>query len=1152
MAFLSTVVGHCWSAKGNHASALLHRAANRLQSTTAILSHKSSKSQSPLIATNINGVASPSAKLSAQCAEPFKNDNHEASANFINTFHSALSLSAPVYTKSIVIEKAAKGGHDHHHYHGRNTRVKKEHQLFKVQAEMLIDSTRATRLLNNSPRLKSAIGTGKAANVIVGDNCVILQAEASAPRVADARRLARMRLANQLYGLLKRPAEFMPGASRRKLKEDADFVVPIETIDESVRKGLQRQLDQVDLSCSGLQDGEEPQPSSSGILLSHEQPFFSSTNDTQAAMSSARRAFSLKNYKKDNLQASTQLPIGGITDEILQSITNNDVTIIAAGTGSGKTTQVPQLILDHCTATVLDTGVALPTRVLVTQPRRIAAISIAKRVADEREQRLGAQVGYSVRFESVHPKNDESVLFCTGGVLLRMLQRPQAIRGITHIILDEVHERDVDTDVLLLLCRRLIKTHGIRLVLMSATMDAAKLVEYFSKAGLSVGPVLSVDKGNPFPIEERYLEDLLLLGGAGATKDEATQKYVEQETTDLAAKAARSEDNPLAISETIKDVPEEFVISLLDQLRNTKSSVLVFMPGWDEIVRLQRSLLAKKWPGVRVHAIHSTVPPADMDAMFTQYDGCKIIVATNIAESSITIPDVTHVIDSGRQKCMWHDSRAGLSRLLPCWASRANMRQRRGRTGRCAPGSYWCLLSKKRVDSLPAHTPPELTRLDLQDVCLNLAAITNDPSQCSAILADALDAPPPSDVHSAIDQLVRIGAYSRSEDGDGNSGMTLTPFGRMLARLPLSPRQSRLLLVSAMLGCWEPTCTTVASVGQRPFLPARLPEERREHEQLVRTALARFGGGNTTSMMQYYTDSDSLALHSILLNNISWPARLHQTNISRVHRIRQNLSTLVLRSLFNNSSAASSSPAASEDGRGESNDAVRKWNRNGNDPTLFRFLLAWAAYPRIAHPAYHRKGDFRKHVYRIAATNSLDGEKVDEDDSDGFFTAQTVLGTAISDSTSAKWLVYSELLDVGVTLIIDATAIDPLHLALIADRLTVISSDPPEDGNGGAEREEVGNEERGTIIECDDLLRLQFRSAEEVDLVMRMRSLWSSMLPALLHHHIRPSQQHGYQHHPGDDKRKMLKGELQKAEDILLDFLNSCTDHRRRVRILSS
>ena len=223
-----------------------------------------------------------------------------------------------------------------------------------------------------------------------------------------------------------------------------------------------------------------------------------------------RREFRLR----EELTYNKTLPISRIASQLLESINTNEVSIITAGTGSGKTTQVPQMILDNFE------GVQ---RILVTQPRRIAAISIAKRVAAERKQRIGQQVGFSVRFEAVHPREAMSVTYCTSGLLLRMLHREEALKNVSHIILDEVHERDVDTDLLLMLCRKLVKTHGIRLILMSATMDAAKFVEYFSS--LQVGPLLDVDNGNPFPIEEQFLEDLVTPEGL----TEGIKPYYDQE-----------------------------------------------------------------------------------------------------------------------------------------------------------------------------------------------------------------------------------------------------------------------------------------------------------------------------------------------------------------------------------------------------------------------------------------------------------------------------------------------------------------------------------------------------------------------------------------------------------------------------------------------
>lgn len=646
------------------------------------------------------------------------------------------------------------------------------------------------------------------------------------------------------------------------------------------------------------------------------------------------------------------LPISEVAADILRSICDHDVTIVAAGTGSGKTTQVPSLILDNLDDNNDNGQNGGSKKVIITQPRRLAAISIARRVAQERKELgVGGQVGYAVRFDTQAPKHPtEKILFCTGGMLTRFLAHADILSsslssstsnndqrgggllsGVTHLVLDEVHERDIDTDIALLVAKQLMRHCGIRLILMSATMDGSKVAEWYARDGFSVGPVISVrEAGGLYPITEAYLDDLDIPrnGSLGPDAEDylkhlldhsddsptKTDKNIpfgiaQDPDDDDAETSANPDPNPNAsnnnadrdamlIDKGVPSIPPALIAHLLakivmqERARETgkpnsahkiKPCVLVFLPGWEDIQAVSKGLLQESHVlrQAAIHCLHSQVTPQQMEEA---YGPCppqapiKVILATNIAESSVTIPDVTHVIDGARQKSDWSGcggigSTSGMrvKQLLPSWASQANMRQRRGRVGRCSPGTYWCLLPRRHVLGLPEHMPPEIMRAPLASTVLSVIALgqgrsgslllqdaslsssraeqvnntwnhedednlnfgrvnrkKNQPGSTGLSVADVLgrclDGPPPQRIHEALEHLEHLGAISSTANHPKGSlaiRERLTPLGSAISRFPDLPHMNRFVLVAGMLGVWAPAASVIACVDERIFLPAK-------------------------------------------------------------------------------------------------------------------------------------------------------------------------------------------------------------------------------------------------------------------------------------------------------------------------------------------
>lgn len=609
----------------------------------------------------------------------------------------------------------------------------------------------------------------------------------------DARIIARRDLAERLYRVLANPLDYVRERSKSLDSEDSfTSFTPI-----SLSTGLRNELQ----AASGWFND------SAVFQFSPEDEAESASRDrNEAAWQKPRLRFTfLPDSAIDQLappmRETARLPITRLFHGLIKSINRNNITVLSAATGSGKTTQLPQYILDAYAQ--IKGSFDRPPSVLVTQPRRIAAKSVAQRVAEERERMqegLGRAVGYSVRFDSKAPSNvtDGSILFCTAGILLRRLQREPDLGTVTHLILDEVHERDVFTDILLLVVRKmLLRRPDLRVILMSATMDADKFVHYFRAAGYSVGTVLDIE-GTNHPVEEFFLQDIIATTGVRITSlSLPTQAFVSADARQLAVEQDEGCKSIIIGERDLQEIPFDLMAELIEDIveGQPEGAILVFLPGWDEITELHQILTSRFDPSqVEFHLLHSTAPAGSADAAFRLAPPGvrKIILATNIAESSVTIADVVYVLDSGKQKVMHYDQRLRMNVLEPCWISKANFRQRLGRAGRCRPGKYFGFYERQRVERLPEQTLPELLRLGLDDVCLNLKAMGFTESSVR-LLATAIDPPERSAIRAALTRLKCIGAIDEDE--------LLTPLGRVLANIPINPGMARSPPIQVTLIC---------------------------------------------------------------------------------------------------------------------------------------------------------------------------------------------------------------------------------------------------------------------------------------------------------------------------------------------------------------
>ncbi|GFR02577.1 ATP-dependent RNA helicase TDRD9 [Trichonephila clavata] len=495
------------------------------------------------------------------------------------------------------------------------------------------------------------------------------------------------------------------------------------------------------------------------------------------------------------------LAITSYREEILQLLEINPVVIIQGPTGCGKTTQVPQYILDYYQSKGSYCNIA------VTQPRKIAAMSIARRVCQERKWQLGSIVGYQVAIDS-RISSDTRLNYMTTGVLLEKLVNSKRMDMYTHVIIDEVHERNQEVDFALLLVKKFLKINSqrVKVILMSATFDSSEFAQYFSSPSHgNPAPVLEV-MGKSKDVTEHYLLELKTL----------LKRIPEFDMSDPHIDSCLYDGvlNLMCVFDRIEKVEQR--IPADKDYAPSRGAVLIFLPGLEEICELSNKLQAASvnknfW----IIPLHSSITMEEQTKVFRSAppDMRKVILSTNIAESSITVPDVKYVIDFCLTKSLITDPMSNYTCLQLEWASKANCIQRKGRAGRVDIGKVYRMVPLQFYHRLPEYSIPEMKRCPLTKTILQVKKLNVCEPQ--DMLAYALDPPDLSDIGYAILQLKEALALTVKKNNPFDGDLTF--IGRVMAHLPLDVKLSKLIIFGYVFHCLEECIIIAASLSLQSF-----------------------------------------------------------------------------------------------------------------------------------------------------------------------------------------------------------------------------------------------------------------------------------------------------------------------------------------------
>ena len=707
---------------------------------------------------------------------------------------------------------------------------------------------------------------------------------------------------------------------------------------------------------------------------------------SQALQRKSRLEAALMSYRERpdlaELRAKREdLPMSQYRARVIDIVENNVYSIIIGATGSGKTTQVPQILLDKA----IQDGKGAFCNVVCTQPRRIAATSVAKRVAVERGELLRDSVGYHVRFDVKLPNHGGSITYCTTGILLQQLQHmpDDVLSNISHLVIDEVHERDMQIDFLLIILKSVMaqRIKGgksvPKVILMSATIDADLFSSYLAGAGGAVDkqcPTLSVP-GRTFPVTENYLEGITnvlqkqykphQLAAMDADKptrefqavenqfarrnpstitngtrmDEPTQESIINWKQEI----KRTADGETSVLTEREDslVPFGLAATTVAHISNTTEdgAILVFLPGLDDIVKVNEALMLSPL-GVnfrdpskfKLYMLHSSLPEGQQEVFNPTPPGCrKIILATNIAETSITIPDVKYVVDTGKCREKQYDQIRRITKLQCTWISKSNSKQRAGRAGRVQNGHYYALFSRARFESMRAIGLPEILRSDLQETCLAIRAQAFK-SPIRAFLAQAIEPPAPAAVDASVLNLQALGALTEDEG--------ITPLGRLLASLPVHPSLGKMIVLGVIFRCLDPMLLLGAAAEERPLFVN--PLENRQAAYQAKMSFVQGTGSDHIALLNALREMRYIRNHDgeSAMYNFARPNFIHLGAFRAIDNTARQIEDILVE--------AGLIPYTPPTQRSNYQFGDPRLNQNSESVPIIKALMLAGVYPNIA------------------------------------------------------------------------------------------------------------------------------------------------------------------------------------------------------------
>lgn len=541
---------------------------------------------------------------------------------------------------------------------------------------------------------------------------------------------------------------------RRRTSATVDDAVQAEL--REARRGIDGALSRDRGRLHGLWSRWSARPSDAGARAAFEQALAASVAQREARVAALPAT-----------PVDPSLPIAAEADRIVELIRRHPVVVIAGETGSGKTTQLPKLCLAA--------GRGAAGMIGCTQPRRIAARTVARRVAEELQTPLGGAVGYQVRFtENVGEQT--AVKFMTDGILLAEIQSDRWLSQYDTLLIDEAHERSLNIDFLLgYLKQLLLKRRDLKIIVTSATIDTERFAAHFGNA-----PVVDVE-GRSYPVSVRYRP----LEGGGETED--------------------------APDRTINDG----ILGACDEItrEDPRGDVLIFLPGEREIRDAHQALERRKYRETEVLPLYARLSVRDQDRVFNPGPKRRIVLATNVAETSLTVPRIRYVVDPGLARVKRYSPRGKLDRLHIEDISQASADQRKGRCGRVAEGTCYRLYSQADFESRPRYTDPEIRRAALAGVILRMLSLGLGRIEDFPFL----EPPDPRAIADGWQQLAELGAVDDKRQ--------LTATGKLMARLPVDVKLARMLVAAHALGCLREMLAIAAFLGIQD--PRERPADQR-------------------------------------------------------------------------------------------------------------------------------------------------------------------------------------------------------------------------------------------------------------------------------------------------------------------------------------